>query len=275
MFQYASGYAAARRLGVRLLLDPVNSNRLDHAQYGLSIFNLDAAIWAEDPKPRAAGWKTFLRKPKAKKRYEAWPGPLYRQNGQPYDSSFDAIGPGTYLMGYFQSERFFADVADEVRAAFSLSHHAGQLDPLLLEEMKTAPYVAVHIRRGDYASDTKTTAIHGLLGSDHYERARRLMSEIVPDARYLVFSDDMEAASKLTETWPHRRMSPGRNREEDLHLMSCCRHHIIANSTFSWWGAWLAQGKDKKVIAPRRWFGRDIMLKTFTDDIYPEGWILL
>jgi hypothetical protein len=274
MFQYAAGYAQAKRLGTGLLVDPVDSERLDHARYGLGAFALDTAFWSPDP--RSGGLLTrLLGRPKAKKRFKAWPGPLYRHQGQPYDDAIAAIGPGTYLAGYFQSERFFAAVADDIRSAFSLDHMAASFDQALIDEVVATPHVAVHIRRGDYASDPRTTATHGLAGPDYYERAHRLMQRLAPDARYLVFSDDPAAAAEMTADWPDRRLAPGTSREEDLHLMRLCRHHIIANSTFSWWGAWLADADDKTVIAPRRWFARARMLETFTDDICPEGWILV
>ncbi len=273
MFQYAAGHAVAHRLGVQLLLDPVDSSRLDHTQYGMETFNLGATVWQADQTPRRTPLLDFFRKPKAKKHFLRWPGPLYRHEGQAYDSSIESIGPGTYLMGYFQSERFFTNVADDIRAAFSLAHVTSDRD--LIAALEAGPYVAVHIRRGDYANDKKTTATHGLLGAEYYELARALMDQLVPGAHYLVFSDNLHVAAQLTEHWPNRLLSPGKSREEDLRLMSLCRHHIIANSTFSWWGAWLAQAGDKRVIAPRRWFARDKMLKTFTDDIYPDGWLLV
>ena len=274
MFQYAAGYAQSHRLGTHLLVDPVESERLAHASYGLGAFDLDVGLWSPDP-TAGGGWQRLFRRPKAKRRFESWPGAVYRHAGQAYDPAIAAVGPGTYLAGYFQSERFFTDVADDIRAAFSLAHRAADFDQAAIAGLASVPHVAVHIRRGDYASDPRTTATHGLVGPEYYERARLLMQRLVPGVRFLVFSDDLAAAADLTAHWPDRHLSPGQSREEDLHLMTLCRHHIIANSTFSWWGAWLANAPDKTVIAPRRWFARARMLETFTDDVCPDGWILV
>ncbi|WP_255720162.1 alpha-1,2-fucosyltransferase [Oryzibacter oryziterrae] len=275
MFQLAAGLAQAHRLQVGLLVDPVNSERLAHANFGLDAFRLDVAPWsAAEAQTRRSLFGRF-RKSGIKTRFTQWPGSVFRQQGQAYDPSIDAILPGTYIAGYFQSDLFFQSAAGVVRQAFALDHVAANLDHSILTALDETPHVAVHIRRGDYAADPKTAATHGLLGEAYYQQARRFMERLVPNARYIVFSDDLEAAAAMTSGWCGCTVTPGRDRNEDLYLMSRCRHHIIANSTFSWWGAWLAQSENQVVIAPRRWFSRPQMLTTYTDDICPKGWLLL
>ena len=122
MFQYAAGYAQSHRLGTQLLVDPVESERLAHASYGLGAFDLDVGLWSPDP-TAGGGWQRLFRRPKAKHRFESWPGAVYRHAGQAYDPAIAAVGPGTYLAGYFQSERFFTDVANDIRS--SMQKHAG------------------------------------------------------------------------------------------------------------------------------------------------------
>jgi hypothetical protein len=90
-----------------------------------------------------------------------------------------------------------------------------------------------------------------------------------------VFSDELEAAREVFAEWPDTVFISGNSQEEDLLLMSRCRHHIIANSSYSWWAAWLSPNPDKLVIAPRLWFSRQRMLNTFVLDLFPENWILL
>ncbi len=272
MFQYAAGYALAKRHGVKLLVDPVSTD-LAHTAFGLDLFDLKPDFWEPD-----AGSSLLQRlggKPKAKKRRKLWKGPVYQQEVFCSDDGFEAAGPGSYLIGYFQSERFFSDCAEDIRTAFSLNDVAPTIDQNL-KDMAAAPTsVSVHIRRGDYINNPQTTAVHGILGDEYYTRAFEVMSALVPGSQWLVFSDDIDAADALTKTWQNRTLIEGHNREQDLWLMSACSNHVIANSSFSWWGAWLGRNPEKKVIGPRRWFSRAEMHKVYVDDVCPEGWILV
>jgi len=140
------------------------------------------------------------------------------------------------------------------------------------ERISAVNAVCVHIRRGDYVSNPTTNQFHGNCSLEYYRPAMGIMALKVEDPNYFIFSDDPEwasdslkGASSMT-TVDHNKAD--RN-YEDLRLMSLCKHHIIANSTFSWWGAWLCKYTGKIVIAPRRWF-RDELLNT--SDLIPTGW---
>ena len=135
--------------------------------------------------------------------------------------------------------------------------------------------VSVHIRRGDYISNKDTNALLGVCPMDYYDRAIAYIVERVVNPCFYFFSDDI-AWVRRTFSLPFQSRfvdhNSGRQSFNDMRLMSLCRHHIIANSSFSWWGAWLGRNGDKTVIAPRRWFRRDIMdLK----DLCPDSWVLL
>lgn len=273
MFQYAAGHAAARRLGVPLLIDPVATD-VAHAQLGLELFGLAPPRW----QPRKPGLLRRLRQPaatRAKKRHLLWPGPVFQQESLCHADGYFEIGAGTYLSGYFQSEMFFADCAGDIRAMFDLSRLAGTIDPALLALADRPASVSVHVRRGDYASNPATTRVHGVLGGDHYDRALALATRLVPGAEFLVFSDDPAAAAELTAHWPNRTIVAGQSREQDLHLMSRCAHHVIANSSFSWWGAWLGRNPERQVIVPRQWFARDELRRVYVDEMFPRGWLLV
>ena len=267
MFQYASAFAQAQRINTRLLLHVVGSERLEHASFGLSSFPLTAEIWDQNSgKQPSLIDKLARRKNRIKKHASNWPGPKCQHDGLTVSEALRQVGPATYLAGYFQSEDYFADQSDAVRQQFSLAH----LDAFLEDDSKTQAQasgaVSVHIRRGDYLYDPKVLDIHGILEDDYYETARELMQKLVPDCHFCIFSDDRQAADDLM---------PQADRFNDLALMSKCSHHIIANSSFSWWGAWLNANMDKQVIAPRRWYSRDHMQTTYIDDICPKGWILI
>ncbi len=276
MFQYAAGHALAKRLGVGLLVDPVEMSQA-HTAFGLGLFNLETEVW--QPSGAKAAAHRFLQgvrgKDSRKKLEKLWPGPVYRQVNFCSADDFGAIKPGTYLNGYFQSEQFFADCAADIRALYSLDHVAASIDGGLREAASDQKSVSVHIRRGDYASRANVTEVHGLLTGDYYNRAYEIMRRLMPDCRFMVFSDDIEAADELTRHWKNRTLVSGHTREQDLYLMTACANHVIANSSFSWWGAWLGHNAAKQVIGPRRWFSRAEMRKVYVDDVCPVGWILI
>ncbi len=158
------------------------------------------------------------------------------------------IDRATELRGYFQSERYFAHCEDEVRRYFTPHHALAHLLERQFGDLIAAKTCSIHVRRTDIIGDP---AWPELAAGDYYERA---MSQFDSDTTFVIFSDDIE--------WCKDRFR-GRSvvfvealsAVEDLFLMARCKGHIIANSTFSWWGAWLDPNPDKKVIAPLQWVG--------------------
>jgi hypothetical protein len=139
--------------------------------------------------------------------------------------------------------------------------------------------ISVHVRRGDYLNPG-TVEYHGILGETYYREALgRLEASVGKEAKLFVFSDDAAAAEQVLNFVPksqlvHVRGDPERP-WEDMALMARCRHHVIANSSFSWWGAWLNRSPDKIVVAPCAWFAPTELSKRNTGDLYPPGWILV
>jgi hypothetical protein len=272
MFQYAAGYALARRLGVGLLLHPVGS-RPAHARFVLDRFGRPLRLWKPDP--AAFGLLDRLRgKTKGKRAIKAWRGPIYKQKHLVSTEGLADIAPATYFIGYFQSEQFFEDYKEEIRAFFDIARFVEGVAPELSAPAQEPGAVSLHIRRGDYAADPQTRAARGLLEEDHYNRARSRIEDLVNVRRWLVFSDDPEAAAALTAGWPGRTIVTGNSAIQDMALMSACSHHIIANSSFSWWGAWLGQKPGQVVIAPRAWFSEaEMQRRDGIENLIPPGWI--
>src|SRR5690606_16310708 len=117
--------------------------------------------------------------------------------------------------------------------------------------------VAVHLRRGDYVENPEFRRIHGVCERDYYDRARAILDKLVNPTRFFIFSDDEAAARGVFGHWRDAIFVSGTNQYQDMMLISACRHAIIANSSFSWWAAWLNAYTDKVIIAPRLWFGRE------------------
>lgn len=188
-----------------------------------------------------------------------------------------------YLTGYFQSEKYFADIAEQVREAFSFSERIWDgLDEKLVkriksykEQIRNTRAVALHIRRGDYLNVPELYG--GICTENYYAKAVSLMKERVPEAVFYVFSNDPVWAKSWVKQQENEKnpmvVIEGAGEDTgylDLMLMSECRHYILANSSFSWWGAWLGKAKDKCVIAPAVWQNGKAQ-----EDIYTEQMIRL
>jgi hypothetical protein len=190
------------------------------------------------------------------------------------------IDRATELYGFFESEQFFAHCKDEVRHYFTPHHAVSQLLERGFTDLLATRTCSVHVRRTDYLGDPAFT---DLASGDYYERA---MSQFDSDTTFVIFSDDIEWCRQRFRGNPTFFVE-ALSEVEDLFLMARCRGHIIANSTFSWWGAWLDPNPDKKVIAPAQWFEGERADPSVpfrfnryagyfdTRDLIPPGWIKL
>lgn len=178
-----------------------------------------------------------------------------------------------YLDGYFQSYKYFETIRDVLLTEFTLKNgYHREVDGIKSEIEKTDQSVAVHIRRGDFATIRK--GYNGLCDLSYYQKALEIIKNKYPNVQLFIFSDDIEwAKTNLKLAGPMVFVSrPVLNPAEELWLMSLCKHQIIANSTFSWWAAWLNKNPQKIVVSPSRWLvAEDIK----TDNLLPLNWIKL
>jgi hypothetical protein len=183
-----------------------------------------------------------------------------------------AKGTAIYLNGYFQDENFFLQIRRALLAELSFPD-PGSVAPASLAQILSADNaVSIHVRRGDYLTP-KALAFHGVLGPDYYQASVQLMNSRVPTPHYFIFSDDPDwCREHLDFPGDKSIMPPGEKAWVDLALMSKCRHNIIANSSFSWWAAWLNNNPEKIVIAPRKWFA-DEEANSGQHTIIPDNWI--
>jgi hypothetical protein len=172
------------------------------------------------------------------------------------------------IVGYWQSHRYFAPAEARVREAFRFRVPLPTAPALQSDES-----VAVHVRRGDYLAP-KRAARFGVLAPEYYTDAMALVAARVREPSFLVFSDDAAwcrdrfgGDDRVTIVAPD-----GRDPRRDLQLMAACRHHVVANSSFSWWAAWLGESADQVVVAPAGWH-RDPSLRP--DDLIRPGWLQL
>ena len=276
MFQYAAGRAVAYRRHVQLALDTSEFQNGSQRNYRLHNFNIEASVSSKETV------ESF--KQQAERKSTAWLSrlrPYYRRAfiKEPH-FSFDGNilrAPGrVYLDGYWQSEKYFREIAQLLRNELTVKEKPQGANAEMGERIEQAPAaVSVHVRRGDYASNPVTNQYHGMCSLAYYQDAVSKLGSVGVRPQLFVFSDDIPwAEANLSFDCPVTfvRHNPPDADHEDLRLMSRCRHHIIANSSFSWWGAWLSADPDKIVIAPRQWFngaGHD------TRDLLPESWVQL
>ena len=175
------------------------------------------------------------------------------------------------IVGFFQSEKYFIHYKKIVLKLLRFSKIKDKLHQKYLNLINNKNSVAIHIRRGDYLNDPKVRHIHGILGSDYYKKSIIYIKKKVKNPLFFIFSDDIELVKKTFSFFNNKKyiFIDTKSSINDLYLMSNCKYFIIANSTFSWWGAWLSKNKRKIVCAPKRWLRERIP----TPDIIPESWI--
>ena len=232
LFQYAAGRALALRLGVPVGLDKRWYEGRTGRHYALDRF----AIHAEPVDPAMLPF----RDGKILGRLLAGRGGrlgVYREKGLAFDPAVSALPDGTYLSGVFQSERYFADEAATLRRDLVFADSPDARNRAVLEEIRAGLSVSLHVRRGDYVSDPKIAGVHGTVGHDYYARAAALIAERAGgEPRLFVFSDDPAwAAENLRLGFPTHILDHNGDARasEDMRLMAACRHHILANSSFS------------------------------------------
>lgn len=182
-----------------------------------------------------------------------------------------------YLDGFWQTEKYFKDIQDILRKEITVKSPLQGRDADIAREIEATNSVMMHIRRGDYVTNQQTNEYHGTCGLDYYRKAIAIIAEKVPSPHFFIFSDDHEwVKENIVLEYPSTYVDHNNadKNYEDLRLMSLCKHHIIANSSFSWWGAWLSQNTHKIVIGPKGWFNNP-KKKSITSDVIPSDWITI
>jgi hypothetical protein len=202
---------------------------------------------------------------------------IYEKQWFVFDPEISNLPDNTFLCGYWQSEKYFKDIEDIIRRELSLKETLTEKSEAFARRISTAKNtVSLHIRRGDYVTDVKTNNYLGLCSLEYYRECISILVNKFGSLNVFVFSDDTswakENLSYATPTPVNFYFVDHNGIEyayEDMYLMSICEHNIIANSSFSWWGAWLNMNKNKIVFAPKNWINDE----SFTAlDIIPDNW---
>lgn len=201
----------------------------------------------------------------------------YTEPSYTYDSAFENLGANTYIEGDFQSEKYFLSIRPLLLQDFSYKNEPSKSNKALLKKINADPQaVSLHIRRGDYANNKNVNIIHGLKDIAYYKTALKELKKKVKNPNLYVISNDPAWCKKNLQLDAPMYFVDNNDDltggAEDMRLMRACKHNIMANSSFSWWGAWLNENPDKIVIAPKVWFQDESIS---TQDLIPKSWIRL
>ena len=277
MFQYAAGRRLAHFRKTELKLNISEFESYNSRSYSLNIFNLQEEKFATLVEiSRLLYGKRSLLKRAISKIQHMRPKLLSTYIKERYFSFDPAIlnlPDGIYLDGYWQSEKYFKDIEEIIRREFTIKVPQTGNNKELSKIIQSCESVSIHIRRGDYISDSDVNKKHGECELSYYFNCIQMINGKIKKPTFFVFSDDCK--------WVHENFrlnypmvivdqNDSEHAYEDMRLMSQCKHNIIANSTFSWWAAWLNPNPDKMVFSPRKWFKTE---ELDDRDLIPETWL--
>lgn len=278
LFQYAAARSLADRLRCNLALDLRGLDENGDRPFQLDLYNIRASVASAQQLRNLPGWRTSrwgrLRSNFSQIAPAFFSFPVFWPRSFAFDQRFEKISQPVYLVGYWQSEKYFSWNRERLLRDIQLATPLPS-DMPLLNQIRGVNSVALHIRRGDYVSNATASEFHGLCDMSYYHAAINAMKVRFPNIHVFVFSDEPDWAKKNlilgvpTHYVDENSMDKG---HIDLELMRHCRHHVIANSSFSWWGSWLCEADQQVVHAPKRWFAD---ATTDTSDVVPERWIQL
>lgn len=282
MFQYAFGYTQAKRLNTDLFADlRFFSQRLDDVtkrSYELDCFKINLKVIPNKILQRVmfpvGGTRSILNN--KLKRLLYFGSIIEYKKELKFKYSENNIGKSSsvYYEGYWQSEKYFLEHREDLLDKFKLKNELYNETRKYKDLIKNSNSVSIHIRRGDYVNNPTANAFHGLCSKKYYDEAIEYFDSRNTEIHYFVFSDDLEWAKENIESQyvTFVDLPSDVPDVEEMLLMSLCKHNIIANSSFSWWGAWLNNNNDKVVVAPKQWFADE---EINTSDLIPERWLRL
>lgn len=266
MFQYSLGRHLALKNKTLLKLHFTNALLCTAREYSLNCFNIEAEIATdEDIKnfgfPTTKAGRVILRIKKELRLFKS--SKIITERKTSFDSSILNLPNNVYLEGFWQNEKYFKDIEGQIRKDFTFKTKPSRKNFKLIKEIKNSNSVSIHVRRKDYLKYKEFQ----ICDIDYYYKAIDIIKKKIKYSVFFIFSDDINWCKDnlliKDKTFYVRNNKPC----EDIKLMSLCKHNIIANSSFSWWGAWLNINKNKIIIGPRKWTKRD------NTNRLPENWL--
>ena len=266
MFQYAIGKNLSLKnrsnlyLDLSMLLYRDNSINYTLRDFELNIFNIKYSAERQNLASKVLEKVTLKVKPVK----------YIKEKDHFFDSTILQLRGNIYLDGFWQNENYFKEIESLIVKEFSFKIPPDERNRHMLKQIQNQNSVSVHFRRGDYLTNPIAEAYHGICNNDYYIKAIEIIKATVTDPFFFIFSDEIERVRKdfvFDQNVTFVDINSKKKNYEDMRLMAACKYNIIANSSFSWWAAWLNRNKEKKIIAPINWF------KTIKSNIVPEEWI--
>ena len=270
MFQFATGYTVAKKNNVDLSLDLgwFRRRKLHNGFELQKVFDIYSKVSFLNKALsfKSISWREIVNK--FDKNFYIFKEPHFH-----YSSKILELPKHSFLRGYWQSELYFNCNALEIKKIFSFTKKLDKRNSLIANEIIDTNSISIHIRRGDFL--LKQNENHNISLKEYYLETIKKTSKYFVNPKYFIFTDDaiwVAENFKLDYSYTIVDINRGPNSFLDMHLMSLCKSNIIANSSFSWWGAWLNNNKDKVVYAPKNWFKDKSIC---TDNLIPNSWNLL
>ena len=278
MFQYATARRLAEKHSTILKLDVTGFEQYKLHRYSLHCFQCWEYLATNSEIEYIISQQRLLNKLKRKifskfRLQVPKSGKWIIEKQFNFDSQILEAPNNVLLDGYWQSEKYFVDIKDILQREFVVKYQQDPLSAKFANRIQNTESVSLHVRRTDYVQNIVTNQIHGTCDRNYYDRAVRYVGERVINPHFFIFSDEPQwAETNLKLDFPVTIVdcNDASRNYEDLRLMTMCKHNIIANSSFSWWGAWLNPNPSKLVIAPQKWFNDETRN---TKDVIPEQWI--
>ena len=278
MFQYAFAYALSKKRQTDLKLDITGFNHYDLRSYRLHAYTIKETFASKREintgKYLSENTVQYLIRILKRKRRET-ATTYYEEKHFHVTNTILDMTDAVYFAGYWQSEKYFVEYRAELLNIFRLKNPLLETSQTFLHSIHATNSVSVHIRRGDYVTDPTTNDFHGTCDLNYYQNAVEYVKNCVENPHYFIFSDDLDWAKDHLHFFDQKTFIEYEYDAidyEEMYLMSQCKHNIIANSSFSWWGAWLNQNAEKIIIAPKKWFNAPSIN---TSDLLPSAWIQL
>jgi hypothetical protein len=283
LFQYAAGKSLALYHNTAFKLDLYFYKTHNNRKFELENFNIPIELASRDEVHEFTGSNPVIRYINKRENYLRCPSVFAQPHYHFYEDYFGLPG-NLYLSGYFQCEKYFQQISSEIFKWYTPAKPLDAVNTTLVNEMLSKESVALHVRRGDYTNQYASFFV--TVPDEYYKKAIQEIKSRTTNPSFFVFSDDIAwcKANLALDGAVFVEHNKGDDSFKDLLLMSHCKHNIIANSTFSWWGAWLNSNPNKVVIAPRVWFresyfgGKAPVYPSRiynTKDLIPEKWIRL
>ncbi len=301
MFQYALGLNLAKKNDADLVIDTTFLNdrfprkEFTYRNFDLDVFTLTPRFTAlskiSEKLPIPGVWLGLDLALMMTKNIFGAQKIIKEKKNHIFDPEVFSARGNIVLYGRWQSEKYFADIADEVRNTFRFRQKLSGEAAVLSEQVKNSNSVSLHVRRGDYVKFENMKKIVGDTDLSYYAGAVSYVAKLVSEPRFFVFSDDIawcrenlwfDATPSIELRTSHNKKishtvtylddkTAGPKNAYHLELMSLCKHNIIVNSSFSWWGAWLNKNPEKIVVAPARWYAD----RENQPEVIPKSWIRL